>query len=116
MGVFSIVGKSIEKSFVEAIWSATKAYHEALGNQNVREELHQNICRLTYYTKIFGEKPEDLFGPDFFGNCEKYYEAYNVRNDVYNIVDALLHAKVPKERVYAVLEAVGVEVIDDANV
>lgn len=116
MDKFSIVGKSIEKSFVEAIWSATKAYHEALGNQSVRDELHQNIRRLTYETKIYGETPEDAFGPDFLDNFTKYNEAYKARIRVYRIIDALLYVNVPKERLYAVLDAVGVEVIDDANV
>ena len=117
MDKFSIVEKSIEKSVVEKIWTEAQAYNDSLRqSSNVRDELYQNIRRLTYETKIYGETPEDAFGPDFLDNFAKYNDAYIVRSRVYRIIDTLLYAKVPKERVYAVLEAVGVEVIDDANV
>ena len=78
--------------------------------------MYQNIRRLTYETKIYGETLEDAFGPDFLDNFAKYNDAYEARIRVYRIIDALLYVNAPKERLYAVLEALGVEVIEDANV
>lgn len=122
MGEFvekTIVGKKIEKNVVEKIWKAVKAYKDSIRlhqSSSVRDELYQNIRRLTYETKIYGETLEDAFGPDFLDNFAKYNDAYEARIRVYRIIDALLYVNAPKERLYAVLEALGVEVIEDANV
>lgn len=109
-----ICGRKIEREIVERIWSATEAYNATFaqnGQSLVREELYQTLRRLTYETKIYGETAADAFGPDFLENYEKYNEAYITRSGVYNIIHTLQHVNVPKEKLYGVLEAIGVEVV-----
>lgn len=112
-GVESIVGRKIEKSVVELLWNATVAHKASFKlDDEIRHELYQNLRRLTYESKIYGETPKDILDPDFLSNFEKYNEAFIVRSGVYMIIDTMLHIKVPKEKLYEVLQAVGVEVID----
>ena len=108
----SIVGRKIEKDIVDRIWTATEAYNAStLAHDTVRQELYLNLRRLTYETKIFGETPEEAFGKDYLSNYEKYNESYITRSGVYQIIDILQHVRVPKEKLYEVLQAVGVEVV-----
>lgn len=110
----SLIGRTIEKDIVESIWTFAEAYNATfgkMGQSELREELYQNLRRLTYETKIFGETAKDAFGKDFLENYEKYNEAFITRSGVYNLIYTLQHVRVPKEKLYEVLQAVGVEVV-----
>lgn len=110
----SIVGRKIERKVVDDIWAATEAYKASLKQgipASVREATYENLRRITYESKIYGEKPEDFLGPDFLENFNNYHDAYVVRSRVYEIINALMYSRIPKEKVFPVLQAIGVEVV-----